>query len=70
VEQVEAVIAWQQHDRHISVATDTDAAVKAMVFSMWPFMAMMQYAHFSSKESTRNIQEYCKRCFLCRLLQD
>jgi hypothetical protein len=42
VEQVETIIAWQQHSEQVSVATDTDAAMEDVVFSMWLFMAMMQ----------------------------
>jgi hypothetical protein len=35
VEHVEVVIARQQHNKHISVATDIDAATEDPVFSMW-----------------------------------
>jgi cytochrome c-type biogenesis protein CcmH/NrfF len=67
VERVEAVIVWQQCHKHISPATDTDATIEDMVFSMWHFMAMMQQAPFSKKESTgknRNIARgvFCVVC--------
>jgi hypothetical protein len=34
VEQVEAVIARQQHSKHVSMATDTVVAIDNSVFSM------------------------------------
>jgi hypothetical protein len=38
VEQVESVIARQQHGKHISTATETDATTEDVVFSMLPLL--------------------------------
>jgi hypothetical protein len=60
VEREETVIARQGHGKHVSEVGDTEATVEYAVLSMREFVA-----HFRSNQSTRNAQQYTKRCFLC-----
>jgi hypothetical protein len=46
-ERVEAIIVRQQHGKHVSAATDTDATIEFAVLSRSPLLGHLRGKHIS-----------------------
>jgi hypothetical protein len=57
VEKVEAIIARQGHDKHVSGASDIDATIEYAVLSMRESMSTALKIRFPSNQSTSNTQQ-------------
>jgi hypothetical protein len=53
VEKEEVTIGSQRHGKHIPVATDIDATIEDMVFSMWPVPMLYNDDQLAKRASWR-----------------
>jgi hypothetical protein len=64
VERVEAVIARQQHTKHVSMATDADATIEDVMFSMPAIAGQQRDKHVSAAGSQHATIEELLEAFL------
>jgi hypothetical protein len=61
------VIARQWHNKHFSVATDTDATIEDAVFFLWPLLGNLTVKTFLHQQIDKNNRGAIGSSVLCVL---